>query len=131
MKAIDFQDFTAEGKFGGNVLVQLKDPRTFCASLNEKREIEPAQFSEEATLQLYAQKLAAEGATPEQIQEILRRGGPGRQPIPPVPILSGELSILGELLVLTYESGETKFRVTICPDDIKHITSPVNRHIHL
>lgn len=130
MKASDFQDFTADGKYGGTVLVQLKDPATFAADLDSKREIAPALFSAEQSAQLWARNAMAQGATEEQVKAILAEGVP-LQRVPPVQVLIGELAIQGELLILTYQTGETKFRVTICPDDIKHITSPVNRHIHL
>jgi hypothetical protein len=131
MKATDFQEFCTNSKYGGTVLVQLKDPATFSAELNAKREIEPAQYSEQQTAQMLARQLAAQGVPDENIDAALARGGTGRQPMAPVPVLSGELEIEGELLILTYQAGDTKFRLTICPDDIKHITSPVNRHIHL
>lgn len=131
MKAADYKDFCKNGKYGGKVLVQFKDPGTFTAMLGEDREISPMMIRAEQALMMMIRQMESQGAGEEQIAAMRAMGGPGAQPMQAVPMLIGELEIHGELLTLSYKAGETMFEVTICPDEIKHVTAAVNRHIHI
>lgn len=125
MKAEDFKDFCEGGRYGGSqVLVQLKDPRTFTAMLDKKKDLMVSMLQRSARDQILAQA-AAQGI--ELSEEDMRSLPPPEQMetqvVPPVPVLLGTLEVRGELLCLHYMGGDgSKILVTLLPDDIKHLT---------
>ncbi len=134
MKADDFKDFCDGGRYGGaKVLIQLHAPGTIAAQLDARKEISPVMDRVNLLKQALAQ-LEAQGADIGNLPPELA----GRLPPPdatrlalgqPVPFLLGKLEQRGELLLLHYVQDGVKFAVTICPDDVKHITIAESAHI--
>lgn len=132
MKADDFADFFTTGKYGsgGKVMVQLKDIGTLTAVVNERKELEVmtvTQPNRELALRLM-QELGRD-LTPDELAQVPKVTGV----VPPVPVLIGEVDkVNDDMLLVTYNgAGGKRFRVSVNVDDVKHITSAENAHIHL
>lgn len=125
MKAEDFKDFCEGGRYGGSeVLVQLKDPRTFSAMLDSHKNLMPAMLQRSAREEILRQ--AAERGielTDDEMRQLPPPEQMQTQMVPPVPVLLGTLEMRGELLCLRYKGSDgTKMVLTLLPDDIKHLT---------
>lgn len=121
MKAEDFADWCEGGRFGGKVMVQLKNPGTLTPMLDARRELTLAAIN----LRDNARKQLGRELTSDELAQV----PDGDKPVPAVPVLIGTLEVRSPFLLMTYEGFGAKFQVTINPDDIQHISRPVATHI--
>jgi len=118
---------------GTRVMVQLHG-NYFTARPDDNGIVMPAfQPDDEAINEVLEQmkaelKEAGEERKPTQqevaqrLQELQQAGFRLDKPQPPTTVLIGTIAVTRGLVVITYEAGEGRVKVTVSPEDIKHVS---------